>query len=132
MSLRTIPAEVVQIVASHGAPFKELHFGEGVFAKFLEKGEGAATIRAGERDFEPGKLVVALCAEGDRFLIQITSCEYYSLRHVPGQDLLDDGFSDWRDACRGLRRFYPELNGGSVVSSIRFKVLARIVGGEDG
>lgn len=104
--------------------FKEILFGEG-YVESLATNKKQITIRAGCRDFESGEVVEAVCAEGDRFFLLIASCEYYSLRHVPRQDLSDDGFLDWHDAWRGLRRFYPELNGGSAVSSIRFKVIAR-------
>jgi hypothetical protein len=109
-----------------GVPFKELRFGEGVFAKFLERGEAAATIRRGWRDFEPGEKVIAVCAEGDRLLVRIVRCDYYQLISVPIQDLQDDGFTNRREALECLRRFYPDLTYRSIVSVIRLRVLARI------
>jgi len=105
---------------------KELHFGEGVFVKFLERGKGAVTIRAGVRDFVPGELALAVCAEGDYFLVRIVSCDYRRLISVSDQDLRDDGFASRREALDRLRVFYPKLGYRSLVTVIRLEVLERI------
>lgn len=104
--------------------FRELLFGEG-FVEALENGRKRITIRHGWRDFEPGELIEAVCAEGDRFILEITSCVVYQLCTVPEKDLRDDGFTDYRDAHSVLQRFYPDLTSRSAVSVIRFKVAAR-------
>lgn len=130
MSLATIQVATIRLwELRREAPLRELHFGAGVFESSLEKGEGV-TIRKGWRDFEPEGLVEAVCAEGDRFLIKITSCGHWRLSNVPLEDLLDDGFADRNQALDALGHFYPDLEMLSAVSSIRFKVIARIAGEE--
>jgi len=109
-----------------GKAMKELHFGEGVFAKFLERGAASVTIRAGVRDFAPGEEVVAVCAEGDRYLVKIVSCEYRRLISVPERDLRDDGFASRREALDRLHAFYPKLTYRSLVTVIRLEVIGKI------
>lgn len=103
---------------------KELLFGEG-FVEVLERGLKQITICRGRRDFTPGEVVEAVCAEGDRFLLTITSCEVYRLSEVPREDVRDDGFRNIFALFVGLGNFYPDLEWTDEVSVIRFKVIAR-------
>jgi hypothetical protein len=105
---------------------KKLDFGEG-FVELLESGQKQITIRRGRRDFRPDDWVEGICAEGDRFILQVTGCEVTTALDISEEDLRDDGFCDLDDFFAGMRKFYPNLSEEDEITVIRFEVLTRIV-----
>lgn len=97
------------------------------FQDVVVSGDKTITIREGWRDYKVDEKVV-LCHTNETDLGwavmgRITQVSRHLLKDVALQDFHDDGMLSVEDAIKTLGRFYEGINGDSLVTVIRWRLL---------
>jgi len=97
------------------------------FENMVMGGDKTITIREGWRDYNIGDNVV-LChthetEKGWAVMGQLTRVTHHLLKDVSIKDFNDDGMLGLEDAIKTLGRFYEGINGDSLVTVIRWKLI---------
>lgn len=97
------------------------------FETEIALGHKTITIREGWRDYNVGDKVVLCHTNEDNMgwavMGQLTQVSRHLLKDVPVKDFNDDGMLGLEDAIKTLGRFYEGINGDSIVTVIRWKLL---------
>ena len=87
----------------------------------LMEGKKKITIRRGRRDIQLDKLKFETVSGMDEVEVDVVEVRYVRVSDVSEKIYKQDGFSDYVDFYRGMKKFYPDLDVSDECTVIIFK-----------
>ena len=109
------------------SPIPELTFGEGLMNPTLrsEKKITIRNYRPAAHDFTKGETVIGVFKDGLNILLRITAdTEKKPFSELTDDEAREDGFKSAKNAFRGLKSYYPDLQKSDTAAIIRYEVLS--------
>tara|TARA_Y100000310_G_scaffold213611_1_gene214555 strand:+ start:1571 stop:1939 length:369 start_codon:yes stop_codon:yes gene_type:complete len=83
-------------------------------------GEKEITIREGHRDYTLGPVTITCHIEPWCVAADITNVRHTKLKELTIEECEAEGYSNWNEAVRDLRKYYPKIDLESNVTVIRW------------
>lgn len=90
------------------------------YIPLVQTGRKTSTVRAGRRHFQLGEHRVVCGARS--IPVTVTAVEHKRLAELSEPDARVDGFESLSELVAALRRFYPRLTSGDLVTVVHFHV----------
>ena len=81
------------------------------------------TVRKGKRDIELGELLfIGSRDEGLRYIVTVTEVRHLRIVDVDDDVVEAEGFSNWNDFYKDMKKFYPDLDLTDEVTVVYFEI----------
>lgn len=102
-------------------PLQTLKLTDELFVP-LREGNKKLTIRKGRRDIKLGELIFVGAKDETLWEgVEVVEVRYVRVSNVSEKICKQDGFSDYVDFYRGMKKFYPDLDVSDECTVIIFK-----------
>jgi hypothetical protein len=91
------------------------------YFELIERGIKTSTIRYRKRDYNLGKCQFYSDTSDKITIVEITEIEYKTFGELTEDDALHDGFKTLVELKSTLKRFYPDVKDGDIVTRVVFK-----------